>query len=120
MLNVDWLLEGYQVNETPPDGAIAFELFRGKSGKAVGQQFVRLFYYAQSPTQLREATKLDAAHPPSRAEMAIPGCVAAAAKASSGMACPWPVFERIAAAAIDRECVGDGSTTPKKRIESMR
>jgi hypothetical protein len=36
------------------------------------------------------------------------------------MACPWPVFERIAVAAIDRECVGNGSGAPPKRIESMR
>jgi len=121
MLNVDWLLEGYQANETPPDGAIAFELFRRKgNGKTAPQYFVRLFYYAQSPTQLREAVKLDATHPPSRAEIALPGCAVAAAAAGSGMACPWPVFERIAASVIDRECVGSGSTAPKKRIESMR
>jgi len=121
MLNVDWLLEGYQVNETPPDGAIAFELFRKQSGgRTAPQYFVRLFYYAQSPTQLREAEKLDAAHPPSRAELMLPGCAAAAAAARSGMACPWPVFERIAASAIDRECVGSGSAAPKKRTESMR
>ncbi|MDP9267093.1 MAG: histidine-type phosphatase [Acidobacteriota bacterium] len=118
MLNVDWLLEGYQANETPPDGAIAFELFRGKPAPQMKtpQYFVRLFYYAQSPAQLREATKLDATHPPSRAEITIPGCAAAAAKAGAGMACPWPVFERIAAAAIDRECVGGGSATAQKRI----
>lgn len=121
MLNVDWMVEGYQANATPPGGAMAFELFRGRPKTTnAGKYFVRLFYYAQSPSQLREAVKLDASHPPSRAEIAIPGCAVPAAKAGTGMACPWPVFERLAAAAIDRECVGNGSASRPKRIESMR
>jgi len=105
MLNVDWALAGYQPNETPPGGALAFQLYRGK---ASGQRYVRMFYYAQSPRQLREVTKLDAATPPLRAEIALPGCAAEAAKAVGRMACPWATFERLAASVVVRECVGAG------------
>jgi 4-phytase/acid phosphatase len=105
LLNADWLLAGYQRNATPPGGALAFHLYRGKT---TGRYFVRLFYYAQSPQQLRELTRLDVSHPPSRAEIALPACVADGAKAAAGMACPWMTFERLATGAIDRACVGAG------------
>lgn len=114
MLNIDWLMPGYQRNATPPGGALAFHLYRGKSSR---RYFVRVFYYAQSPQELRELTKLDAAHPPSRAEIAIPACVADATKAGTGMACPWATFERLAASVIDGACVGAGK--PQKSPPKM-
>lgn len=102
LLDLDWALDGYQANQTPPGGAIGFELLRDRRS---GQYFVQPFYYAQTPEQLRELATLGLEHPPAKAVMAIPGCAAAAAAGGSGMACPLPVFERIAAAAIDQECV---------------
>lgn len=109
MLNIDWALDGYQPNATPPDGALAFELFLGKSS---GKYYVELFYFAQSPGQLRYASKLTPDRPASVAPIVLPGCVATATKAGAGFACPWAEFERIVSATIDRRCVGSGKQSP--------
>ncbi len=68
MLGVDWQLTTYLRNETPPAGAMAFELLRhNKSTKL----FVRMSYYSQSPDQMRSATRLD---PPQQTAGSGPDC----------------------------------------------
>jgi 4-phytase / acid phosphatase len=54
MLEVNWQLGDYLQNETPPAGAMAFELLRDKTGKA----FVRMAYYSQTLDQMRNLTQL--------------------------------------------------------------
>lgn len=118
MLNVDWVLEGYQPNDLPPGGALAFQLYRGKT---TGRHYVSLFYYAQTPAQLRQGSVVDVMHPPTRAEIALPGCAADLTRADTAtLACPWNTFERLAGSAIDRKCVGRGMPAAKKKpLESM-
>src|SRR5262249_20642944 len=51
MLGLDWLLPGYQQDDTPPGGALVFELRkRGQESPRV-----RVYYTAQSMEQMRDA-----------------------------------------------------------------
>ena len=50
LLNVHWLLPGYQPDFCAPGGALVFEL---RQVKATGRYLVRVFYTAQTFDQLR-------------------------------------------------------------------
>ena len=98
MLGLHWRLPTYLPDETPPAGAMAFELLRET---ASGHYFVRLAYYAQTLDQMRRATRLGLANPPDRAAIAFPGC----ADARQGNACAWADFDARVKKAIDRDCI---------------
>ncbi len=100
LLHLDWALSSYLPNETPPGGAVAFELVRDAE---TGERFVEVEYYSQTLDQLRNATALDPDHPPAQAGIALPGCIVAG---YPGAACPWPDFARIVGAALAPDCVG--------------
>jgi 4-phytase/acid phosphatase len=93
LLNLSWLLPGYQRDDTPPGGALVFELWRVASGGYT----VRTYYTAQNLEQMSQAMPLSLSSPPEKAPVFVPGCSTAA----EGFACEWPAFERTAAAAID-------------------
>jgi 4-phytase / acid phosphatase len=99
MLNLHWTLDGYRPDETPPAGALAFELLRDT---ASGRHFVRLMYYSQTLDQMRRMTPLDVDNPPATAAVAIPGC----SDAEQGGACPWSDFDARVTRALDQDCVG--------------
>ena len=98
MLGLHWRLKTYLPDETPPAGALAFELLREK---ASGRYFVRLAYYAQTLDQMRRATRLGLGNPPDRAAIAFPRC----ADARQGNACPWPEFAARMKKALDQDCI---------------
>jgi 4-phytase/acid phosphatase len=97
MLGVSWQQPGYQMNDTPPAGALAFELRRGRDGR------LRVYtsYIAQSMEQMRDMQRLDLKHPPARAALYVPGCSAAEA----GYPCLLDDFEGAAKQAIEPACV---------------
>jgi len=71
LLDLHWLLPGYQPDQVPPGGAMRFELWRrGMDGREV----IRLSFTAQSLSQLRNREPLSAAHPPLSVPVFIPGC----------------------------------------------
>jgi 4-phytase/acid phosphatase len=102
MLGIHWSLAGYLRDETPPAGALAFELLR-EGG--TGRLFVRLVYYAQTLDQMRRATSLSLARPPARANVSLRGC----ADVERGGACPWSEFETRARRALDPQCIAVGA-----------
>jgi 4-phytase / acid phosphatase len=91
ILRLSWLLPGYQFNDTPPGGALVFELRR----PAKGAPFVRLFYTAQSLDAMR-GSQTNA--PVERVPVYVPGCPT--------LDCPLPTFDAVAKAAIDPRFVG--------------
>jgi 4-phytase / acid phosphatase len=101
LLNLGWNLPGYQANEVPPGSALAFELLRDVG---TGQRYVRLAYFAQTPEQMRQATRLDLNHLPGMTAVDLPACSAQA----RNNACPVERFVEIARAAIDPGCVTIG------------
>lgn len=97
MLGLHWLLPSYLMDQTPPAGALHFELLREKGRGALA---VRVSYVAQSLDQMRNATPLSRANPPESAVAAFERC-----RMGRDRACPWPRFARLANQAIDRACV---------------
>ena len=98
LLGMRWSLPSYLPDQTPPAGALHFELLRHRetSGYAV-----RVRYITQTLDQMRELAPLDRAHPPEQATAVIAGC-----PASNDGACSWNAFDALASKAIDRACVG--------------
>jgi len=94
MLGLSWLIEGYQRDDTPPGGALVFELWRHP---VTGAYTVRTSYTAQTLEQMREARPLTLDSPPATAPVFIPGC----STADEGFACTWSEFRRAVEAAID-------------------
>ena len=70
LLDMHWLLPGYQPDFCPPGGALVFEL---RQVTATGQYLVRVFYTAQTFDQLRNLTHLTLAAPPATQQLLVPG-----------------------------------------------
>jgi 4-phytase/acid phosphatase len=93
-LNLSWLLPGDLPNDTPPGGALVFELWRQAAG---GEYSVRTYYTAQTLDQMRKTLPLTLASPPAKATVFVPGC----STAKAGSPCAWKAFQRTIEAAID-------------------
>ena len=63
-------MTGYAADTPPPGGGVGFELLADRTGA----HYARAFYRSQSLRQMRELTRLDAAHPAFRQVLTIPGC----------------------------------------------
>lgn len=85
MLGLSWLAKGDQLNDTPPGGALVFELH----ANAAGENFVRTFYTVQSLDAMRSGH----GESPMRVPVYVPGCPA--------LDCPFATFNSVVSAAID-------------------
>jgi 4-phytase/acid phosphatase len=85
LLNLTWMIDGRR-DDTPPGGALMFELWRNRSS---GQYSVRTYFTAQTLEQMRMSTPLTASNPPEKVPLFIPGCSLA------DMSCPLASFLRI-------------------------
>jgi 4-phytase/acid phosphatase len=94
MLGLSWLIEGYQPDDTPPGGALVFELWRHP---ATGAYTVRTYYTVQTLEQMRKVLPLTLDSPPARAALFVPGC----STADQGFPCGWKEFRRTLETAID-------------------
>ena len=90
-LGIDWIEDG-RVDDTPPGGALVFELWRSH---ADGNFFVRLEYTAQTLEQMRREEPLTSANPPSEAPVFVPGC------SRPDLSCTWEGFTAAMRQAID-------------------
>lgn len=68
-LGLDWIMDGRR-DDTPPGGALVFELWRATSG----DYRVRVFYTAQSLDQMRKEQPLSLEHPPLIAPLFVRRC----------------------------------------------
>jgi 4-phytase/acid phosphatase len=91
MLELSWLLPGYQPDDTPPGGALVFSLW-----KSAGRYSVRLQYVAQTPDQMHNGTALSREHPPAIANVFVPGC----SSPGEGYPCSWEAFRDVTERAI--------------------
>jgi 4-phytase/acid phosphatase len=94
MLGLSWLIDGYQPDDTPPGGALVFELWRYP---VTGDYKVRTYYMTQTLEQMRKALPLTLDSPPAKAPLFVPGC----STADEGFACGWKEFQHTLEAAID-------------------
>jgi 4-phytase/acid phosphatase len=94
LLDIHWLVNGYQRDDAAPGGALILELWQA----AGHDDSVRAYYMVQSPIQMRNALPLSLATPPSRAKVFLPGCSQAGEDAS----CNWSNFKSLAESVIDK------------------
>ena len=97
MLNVSWQQPDYQANDTPPAGALVFELRRGSDRR------LRVFtsYLAQSPPQMAQMRPLDLDNPPRRTALFVPGC----SSSDPGYPCSLDGFAKVVERSLDRQCL---------------
>jgi 4-phytase/acid phosphatase len=88
-LQLSWLIDG-RLNDTPPGGALVFELW-----KKGGAYEVRTWYTAQTLDQMRNAAPLTLSSPPERVPVFIPAC------GRADGACSWQGFQTALKAVID-------------------
>src|SRR5262249_52585588 len=100
MLGVSWQHPDSQANDTPPAGALVFELRRGSDRR--NRVFVS--YLAQSPRQMALKAALDLDHPPRRSSLFLPAC----SSSSAGYPCSLDSFERLVDRAVDSQCLRRG------------
>jgi 4-phytase/acid phosphatase len=97
MLDASWALPGWLVNETPPAGAMLFELREARDR----QQRIYVSYISQTADQMRSASRLTLDGPPVRAPIRIPAC----STNERGYPCPLGDFVKAVSAALIPECV---------------
>ena len=97
MLDLTWTQPGYQRNQTPPAGALVFEVRLGADKK----QRVYASYVAQSLEQMRRMTPLTLDAPPQKTPLRLRGCSSNA----PGFPCLIDEFAVLARNALDRDCV---------------
>lgn len=90
MLGLSWQQQGYQKDQTPPAGALIFELHQVPSGL----RYVSVFYVAQSLDEMRDVTGAS----PLRTSVPIPGC-------GNGSLCPLDQFAKLVEQALDPDCL---------------
>jgi 4-phytase/acid phosphatase len=93
-LNLTWLIPGYQPNDTPPGGALVFELWRQPAG---GEYSVHTYYMTQTLEQMRKALSLTLDSPPAKAPVFVPAC----STAKEGSPCDWRAFQHTIETSID-------------------
>jgi 4-phytase/acid phosphatase len=89
MLKLSWQQPGYQQDQTPPAGALIFELHAAPSGS----RYVSAYYVAQSLDDMRRVSGTT----PRRTAVPILGC-------SDESRCPLQHFAKLATRALDPEC----------------
>jgi 4-phytase/acid phosphatase len=88
MLNLSWLLPGFQRDDIPPGSALVFRLWHDAGGYRVETLFL-----SQTLEQMRLATPLGAGSSPAIAPVFVPGC--------AGNGCGWEKFRQIVSAELD-------------------
>ena len=103
LLNMHWLLPGYQPDYCAPGGNLVFEL---RQSKSTGEHIVRAYYTAQTFDQLRNLAELTEDEPPATQQLAIPG----GSTSSTSLDVKFSEFEKLLTRAIDFTDVQDPAT----------
>jgi 4-phytase/acid phosphatase len=94
MLDLSWRVPGHAPDDTPPESALIFSLWREGAG---GEWFVKLEFVAPSLDQMRLLQPLTLNAPPARVPVSIPAC----GSSRSDGGCPLPAFRAAVRKAID-------------------
>ena len=103
LLHAHWLLPGYQADYCAPGGNLVFEL---RQSSKTGEDFVRVYYTAQTFDQLRNLTPLTLAQPPATMHLLIPG----GSTSATSLDVDFTTFEKLLKAAIGQNFVQDPAT----------
>jgi 4-phytase / acid phosphatase len=95
MLNMSWLIPGYQRDDAPPGGALVFRVWHTEGAKGYA---VEVLYIAQTLDQMREMKTLSLDSPPGIAPVFLPGCTSS----DKRIDCEWSEFHRVVSGAIEK------------------
>ena len=98
LLNLSWLLRGYQRDDTPPGGSLVFRLWNLGGDRHA----VEIVYVAQTLDQMRDLAPLGLDSGPATAGVFVPGCSTADARSN----CDWESFRKIVSNGVDLKYVG--------------
>jgi 4-phytase/acid phosphatase len=98
LLDLHWLLPGYQPDFCAPGGALVLEL---RQVSATGEYLVRVFYTAQTFDQLRNLTALSLTNPPATMQLLVPG----GSKSTTNLDVSFSIFTNLMNEAIGLEYV---------------
>lgn len=110
LLHLKWSLPDLPDNDTPPAGALIFELWGGATPET---QSVRLYYMHQTLTQLRTLAPLSLQNPPNMVELQLQGCA---------QPCPFTQFQTIVNGAIltDFTTAGPSGVQVKRKSQKTK
>ncbi|WP_263358358.1 histidine-type phosphatase [Acidicapsa ligni] len=97
LLDLHWLINGYQRDDAAPGGALVFELWQ-RAGQG---DFVKAYYTVQTPNQMRSGLPLSLVAPPSKASLFLPAC----SRAREDAPCAWKDFQVVVTKSIDSSFV---------------
>jgi 4-phytase/acid phosphatase len=90
LLNLSWTLSDLPANDTPPAGALVFELYQDRASKFS----VKLRYVHANMAQMRQQSELSLANPPELSDVKIRDCA---------NPCSFLKFQSIMTGAIDKK-----------------
>ncbi|VVE65286.1 phosphoanhydride phosphorylase [Pandoraea captiosa] len=96
MLKLDWRLSD-QPDNTPPDGALVFSLWRNPAG----EPYVRVEFVYQSMHQLRHLTALSLDEPAKRETLAMADCT----EGPDAKSCKWSTFAQRVKTSLSPSCL---------------
>jgi 4-phytase / acid phosphatase len=98
LLGLHWTLPGYQQDFCAPGGALVFEL---RQVRQTREYIVRVYYTAQTLSQLRNLTPLSLATPPATVQLEVPG----GSNSDTDLDVRFSTFRRLMRNAIERKYV---------------
>lgn len=102
LMHAHWLLPGYQPDYCAPGGNLVFEL---RESRKTGEDFVRIWYTAQTFDQLRDLTALTLDQPPATQQLLLPE-----GKSDANLDIAFDDFEKLMTKAIGQKFVQNPST----------
>jgi len=92
LLNLSWILPGYQRDDVPPGGALMLTLWHSPQ---TGRYWVRTQFLSQTMDQMHDGAAPTLDNPPAIADLFVPGC----SNSAQGYPCTFSSFVETARSA---------------------
>uniref|UniRef100_K3WGU2 Histidine acid phosphatase n=1 Tax=Globisporangium ultimum (strain ATCC 200006 / CBS 805.95 / DAOM BR144) TaxID=431595 RepID=K3WGU2_GLOUD len=122
LLRLQWYTKGWHPHQPVPGSMLVFELYstqdesimsvkkgRGLTEAIHDKHFVKLYFVAASPDQMRNGEALSDDNPPDRVSVIIPSCSkdVVLPNGEIDVRCPFSTFKKLIGKTLKHECVAD-------------
>ncbi|KAF1334664.1 hypothetical protein FI667_g1595, partial [Globisporangium splendens] len=122
LLRLQWYTKGWHPHQPVPGSMLVFELHstqdesvmsvkkgRGLATATHDKHFVKLYFVAASPDQMRNGETLSDVNPPDRVPVIIPSCSedVVLPNGEIDVRCPFSTFKKLIGKTLKHECVAD-------------
>ncbi|RLN26176.1 hypothetical protein BBI17_001272 [Phytophthora kernoviae] len=110
---LQWYTEGWHPHQPVPGSMLVFELHSASiaDGEITdeGQFYVKLYFVAASPGQIRDGDQLSPENPPDRVQVIIPSCSEEVdiGNGLKDVRCPFKTFKTLISKTLKHVCVAD-------------